>query len=228
MDELSLPIAFTAGLLSLLSPCVVPMVPVYLVSLTGAPAARPAGRTTTFLAALSFVLGFSLVFTIFGAAIGLVGALVPAIVLRRIAGTVLVLFGVFLLLAPRVPWLNREARFHRPVAATGYLRSFLLGTFFSLGWAPCVGPILGGILSLASSTRTVLQGAYLLLAYSAGLGVPFLAAALGLGAITPLTAWASRHGGIISTVSGALLVAVGIMMYTGTLALLNAPGSIPW
>lgn len=218
MEEYSLPVAFAAGVLSFLSPCVLPLVPVYLANLGGASTLAPqASRWHTFFHALSFVLGFSLVFTGLGASAGLIGAVASEFWLRRIAGVLLVLFGFFLLAAHRVSWLNYEMRFRKSFgSSTGYLRSILVGAVFSLAWTPCVGPVLGGILTLASSSQTAWQGVYLLLAYSLGLGIPFIAAGLALGAATPLIRWLSRNGNIISLLSGLLLIAVGILILTST------------
>ncbi len=214
MEEISLPIAFAAGLLSFLSPCVLPMVPVYLANLAGASSLTlKISRWHIFLHAVSFILGFSLVFIGLGASAGLVGAVVPVSLLRKIAGVLLLVFGAYLLAAVKLPWLNYEARLkHSFGSNTGYLRSILVGAVFSLAWMPCVGPILAGILALASSSQTAWQGVRLLSAYSLGLGLPFIAVGLALGAATPLMGWLSRHANIILVLSGLLLIAVGILM----------------
>ncbi len=149
---------------------------------------------------------------------GLIGAVVPTGLLHKIAGGLLLLFGLFLLAAPRISWLNYEMRLRGSFGgSTGYLRSIGVGAAFSLGWTPCVGPILGGILALASSSQTVWQGVYLLLAYSLGLGIPFIAVGLALGTAVPVIRWLSRHANIISMLSGILLIALGILMLTNTL-----------
>lgn len=217
--EISLGIAFSAGVLSFLSPCVLPLALVYVVNLTGATSLTPEiSRWRTTLHAVSFVAGFSLVFVGLGASAGLIGAVIPASLLFRIAGSVLVLFGVWLLAARRIPWLNYEMRFRGSFGKrSGYLRSIGLGAVFALGWTPCVGPILGGILALASSAETAGQGSYLLLVYSLGLGVPFIAVGLAMGASVPVITWLSRRANVISALSGILLIAVGVMLLTGTL-----------
>jgi len=219
MDGLSLGVAFVAGVLSFLSPCVLPLALVYIVNLIGASSLTPEiGRWRTTFHAVSFVAGFSLVFTGLGASAGLIGAVIPTSLLFRIAGSVLVLFGLWLLAAPRIPWLNYEMRFKRSFGnRSGYLRSLGLGAAFALGWTPCVGPILAGILALASSAETAGQGSYLLLAYSLGLGVPFVAIGMAMGSAAPVIAWLSRRANIISALSGILLIAVGIGLLTSTL-----------
>jgi len=223
MEEISFLVAFSAGLLSFLSPCVLPLVPVYLASLAGpeifdAKVARK--RMPIFLHSLSFVIGFSIVFIILGAGAGLAGFAISAhlVVIRRIAGSLLIVFGLFMLAALKVPWLNFEKRLTPPQSATtGYLRSFLTGGIFSLAWTPCVGPILGSILTLALSSETAWQGAYLLALYSLGLGLPFLVMGIAFDAIAPLLRRISRYSSWIYIISGLLLIAVGILILTNRL-----------
>lgn len=219
MTDYSLPVAFGAGVLSFLSPCVLPLVPIYLANLGGAVSlSTEARRLVIFLHAISFVAGFSIVFIGVGASVGLIGAALPNDVLRIVGGAILILFGLFLLAATRIPRLNYEMRLSRSLhGSTGYLRSILLGAAFSLGWTPCVGPILGGILTLAATSQTVWKGIYLLAAYSLGLGLPFVAVGLALGAALPFVRWLRRWSSIISIVSGILLIIVGILMLTNIL-----------
>lgn len=219
MDELSLGIAFVAGVLSFLSPCVLPLALVFIVNLAGASSLTPEiSRWRTTFHAISFVAGFSLVFTGLGASVGLIGAVIPIGLLYKIAGSVLVLFGLWLLAAPRIPWLNYEMRLKRSFGnRSGYLRSLGLGAAFALGWTPCLGPVLGGILFLASSAQTAWQGVSLLLAYSLGLGVPFIAIGLAMGSAAPVISWLSRRANMISILSGTLLIAVGVGLLTGFL-----------
>jgi cytochrome c-type biogenesis protein len=220
--------ALAAGLLSFLSPCILPLVPVYLANIAGSSVLAPdlADRRHVLLQTISFIVGFSLVFTILGASLGLLGAAAPQEVLEKVAGGLLIAFGIFLIAATKVPWLNYEKRldFSR-VKGTGYLRSLLIGVIFSLGWIPCVGPILGGILALAASSQTAWQGVYLLLAYCLGLGLPFVVVGLALGAASPAIRWLSRHAFVTSVVAAVLLIAVGILMLTGYLEYLG--GLIP-
>ena len=223
MTDPSLPIAFGAGLVSFVSPCVLPMVPIYLANLGGAAALSPeARRRTIFLHAISFVAGFSIVFIVLGASMGLIGAVFPTDLLRTIGGAILLLFGLFLLAATRIPWLNYEMRLSKSFGgSTGYLRSLLMGGAFSLGWTPCVGPILGGILTMAAASQTAWQGVYLLAAYSLGLGIPFIAVGLALGAALPVIRWLRRRSNVISIISGILLITVGILMLTNILGHLS-------
>ena len=178
MEQISFLVAFNAGLLSFLSPCVLPLVPVYLASLCGPEILEPeinTRRIPIFLHSLSFVAGFSIVFILLGAGAGLVGfAISPySAVVRGVAGSLLIFFGLFLLAAPKLPWLNYEKRLVPSVGVSiSYLRSLLTGGAFSLAWTPCVGPILGGILTLALASEAAWHGAYLLAVYSLGLGFP--------------------------------------------------------
>ena len=223
MEEISFLIAFSAGLLSFLSPCVLPLVPVYLASLAGpeifdAKATRK--RMPLFLHSLSFVIGFSIVFTILGAGVGLVGFAISAhlVIIRQIAGSLLIVFGLFILAALKVPWLNFEKHLAPSQSVTtGYLRSFLTGGIFSLAWTPCVGPILGGILTLALGSETAWQGAYLLAIYSLGLGLPFLIMGIAFDSITPLLKRIRRYSTVIYIISGLLLIATGILILTNRL-----------
>ncbi len=222
-EHIPLLVAFGAGLLSFLSPCVVPLVPVYLASLCGPEIFEPRVnriRMPIFLHSLSFVIGFSIVFIILGAAAGLAGfAIGPySMVIRLIAGSLLIVFGLFMLTALKVPWLNYEKRLNSSLGTTtGYLRSFLTGGIFSLAWTPCVGPILGGILTLALDSATVWRGAYLLAIYSLGLGLPFLIIGVAFDAITPLLKRIYSYSSWIYIISGLLLIAMGILILTDRL-----------
>jgi len=225
MPSISFLTAFGAGILSFLSPCVLPLVPVYLANIAGASVLTTAhpDRRYIFLHTFSFVVGFSLVFIALGASLGLLGAAVPQGVLEKVGGALLITFGIFLIAATKVPWLNYEKRLDFTRAkGTGYIRSLLIGVIFSLGWIPCVGPILGGILTLAASSQTAWQGVYLLLAYCLGLGLPFVAVGLALGAASRYIRWLSRHAFVTSIVAAVLLISVGILMLTGYLRYLSA------
>jgi len=135
-----------------------------------------------------------------------------------VAGALLIAFGIFLVAAMKIPSLNYEKRLDFGSAkGTGYLRSLLIGVIFSLGWIPCVGPILGGILALAAKSQTAWQGVYLLLGYCLGLGLPFIAVGLALGAASRYLRWLSRHGFVTSIVAAVLLISMGILMLTGYL-----------
>jgi len=216
-ENISLAVAFGAGLLSFVSPCVLPLVPVYLASLWGPEIFEPGAerkRVPMFLHALSFVGGFSVVFIILGVSAGLVGFVISShlALVRQIAGSLLIAFGVFMLLATKVPRLNFEKRLtHSQGTATGYLRSFFTGAIFSLAWTPCVGPILGSILTLAMASETAAQGGTLLALYSLGLGLPFLIIGIAFDSIAPFLKRLHRYSGLIYLISGALLIAIGIL-----------------
>jgi cytochrome c-type biogenesis protein len=219
--------AFIAGLLSFFSPCVLPLVPAYLANLAGESAIDiGASRRVwpTLLHSVFFVLGFSILFILMGASAGLIGASIVAYsdTLRVISGIVVIIFGVFLIAARKIPWLNYEKRLHAQRARSpGYLRSMLIGAAFAVGWTPCIGPILGSILFIASYTGETLKGATLLAIYSMGMGIPFLLIGLAWSYIVPFWSGITRHLGLISIVSGILLIIVGILMLTNQLTWLS-------
>lgn len=221
--EISIAVAFSAGLLSFLSPCVLPLVPVYLASLVGSEIFGDrvtVNRLPIFLHSLSFVVGFSLIFTTMGAIAGLTGfAINPSLsLLNKISGSLLIAFGLFMLAALKVPWLNYEKRLTPSLGSTtGYLRSFIIGATFSLAWIACVGPILAGILALALNSATAWRGAYLLAIYSLGLGLPFLIVGVAFDSITPLLKRIHRYSNFIYLIGGLLLIAVGVLVLTNNL-----------
>jgi len=223
MTEISYIVAFGGGLLSFFSPCVLPLVPAYLANLAGVTAIDPNIRRSYLPAlfhSLSFVLGFSIIFIGLGASVGLIGTTITAYstLLRQISGGLIIAFGIFLIAAFKLPWLNYEKRISAPTGSNpGYLRSIGIGAAFALGWTPCIGPILGAILTLAWSTQTVAEGALLLAVYSMGMGIPFIILGLVWGAIMPLWKSINRYLGVISIVSGVLLIIVGILILTGNL-----------
>jgi len=227
MTQIPYIVAFSGGLLSFFSPCVLPLVPAYLANLAGVTAIDPQTRKSYLPAlfhSLSFVLGFSLIFIILGASVGLIGTSITAysVLLRQIAGGLIIAFGVFLIAAFKLPWLNYEKRLNTKAGSNpGYLRSIGIGAAFALGWTPCIGPILGAILTLAWSSQTAAEGALLLTIYSLGLGIPFIILGLVWGAIMPLWKSINRYLWVISIVSGVLLIIVGILMLTGNLAWLG-------
>jgi len=228
VENMSLIVAFSGGLLSFLSPCVLPMVPVYLASLCG-PEIYEAGvrriRIPLLLHSLSFIVGFSIIFIALGAIAGLTGYAINLSfgLINKIAGSLMIAFGLFMLVALKVPWLNYERRLTPSLGnTTGYLRSLLVGAVFSLAWTACVGPILGGILALASVQATAWQGAYLMAIYSAGLGLPFLIIGAAFDSVMPLIKRIYRYSNLIYIVSGLLLIAVGVLILTNKLGWLAA------
>ena len=222
--------ALGGGLVSFFTPCVLPLVPVYFASLVGSDvleAKAQRSRIAVFLHSLSFVIGFTLVYVILGAAVGLLGfSIGPHLkLLREISGIVLVVFGLFMLFALKVPWLNYEKRLSPATGrTTGYLRSFLTGALFTLAWTACTAPILASILSLAMVEATAARGAFLLAIYSLGLGLPFLAIGAAFDFLLPLVRRINRYSGIIYIVGGILLITVGILILTNNLASLKTMG----
>jgi len=217
--------AFTAGIVSFASPCILPLVPLYLANIAGASVLTPAhpDRKHVLLHTISFVVGFSLVYTPLGALLGLLGGAAPPGVLDKVAGALLIAFGIFLIAVTKVPWLNYEKRLDLTRAkGTGYLRSLLIGVIFSIGWIPCTSGILGIISTAAMKSQTAWQGAYLLLAYCLGLGLPFIAVGLAWGAASRYLKWLSRHYSVILIVAAVLLISAGILMLTGYLEYLIA------
>lgn len=220
---ISLGLAFLAGLASFLSPCVFSLVPAYISYLSGgsATAARQPGqaRWNTFTHGLAFVLGFSAVFILLGAAASTMGGILDDFseLIARLGGVVVILFGLHMTGVVRIPFLMQDVRVHSyRTSHWGYLSSFLMGVFFSAGWSPCVGPVLGAILTLSLSGKSLVWGTTLLAAYSAGLAIPFLAAALGIGWVMEALRRYAKALHVIEIVMGVILVIVGALLVAGT------------
>ncbi|MGD8633755.1 MAG: cytochrome c biogenesis protein CcdA [Anaerolineales bacterium] len=217
-------LAMLAGLASFLSPCVLALVPAY-VGYLGGRSVTPAGevvedRRQTFAHGLAFVIGFSAVFIILGVAASALGGLLFSLRewIARIGGAIVILFGLHTLGLLNIRFLDYDTRRqYTPRPGAGLASSALMGVFFSAGWAPCVGPVLGAVLTLAVNGGSVATGATLLSAYSLGLATPFLLAALGVGSVTNLMRRQSGLIRVISTATGILLVIIGVMLLTGTL-----------
>jgi cytochrome c-type biogenesis protein len=215
---LGLFVAFAAGLLSFLSPCVLPLVPSYIGFLTGMSLPEMGGRRRVALAhALLFVLGFSLVFVLLGASATALGRALNyyQLWLQRIGGVLIIGFGLVCLGVIKVGFLSQERRVQVEQKPVGYLGSALVGMAFGAGWTPCIGPVLGAILGLAATAHDLSRGMLLLAAYSAGLAVPFLIAAVALDAFLDWFQRFRRYLPWVMRVSGVLLVFVGILMVTG-------------
>jgi cytochrome c-type biogenesis protein len=226
--------AFAAGVLSFLSPCVFPLIPAYLAQLTGMSLKELTGeqdvkqRRTLITNAFSFVLGLAIVFTLFGASATLIGGFLldNQVIVSRIAGIIIIIFGLHLLGAIQIPWLLREARVDVADArskAAGPTGSALMGAAFGIGWTPCIGPVLASILAIASQAETIYTGMGLLLAYALGLGVPFFLMAVALNRAAGKKAVASirRYIPQLTAASGALLIAMGLLVFTGDLIQLS-------
>ncbi len=216
-------IAFTAGILSFLSPCVLPLVPSYVTFVTGLSLEDVSrARRVALVHSLLFVCGFTAIFVALGAGATALGVVLAAYRdwISRIGGVLLVIFGLILLEVVRIPALSRDRRIYLADKPVGYLGSVLVGLAFGAGWTPCIGPVLGGILSLASATGSVWRGVALLLAYSAGLAVPFLLAALAIDKFLALFARMRRGLVWVSRISGALLIVVGLLLASGWFTML--------
>lgn len=222
--NVSLGLAFLAGLASFLSPCVFSLVPAYIGYLSGRSLMATQSRAQvkqfeTFTHGLAFVVGFSLVFILLGVTVSAVGSLLYDLRgwLSKIGGAVVVLFGLHLTGILRIPLLEYDLRPQTSMdRQRSYFSSAMMGVFFSAGWSPCVGPVLGAILTLALNGGSVSEGVQLLTAYSAGLAIPFLIAALGISWVTQILQRYRKIMRYVEVVMGAVLVAVGILLFMGT------------
>ncbi len=211
-------VAFAGGILSFLSPCVLPLVPSYLGFITGFTLEEMGNRRRlAMIHATLFVVGFSIVFIVLGASATALGSAFRAYkdVIQRGGGVLIIAFGLYCLGILKLGFLSQEKRFHLEEKPLGYLGSVLVGMAFGAGWSPCIGPILGGILSLAATEADLARGMGLLVAYSAGLAVPFLVAAF---AVEKFLDWFQRfrkYLSLVQKVSGLLLVIVGLLIATG-------------
>jgi cytochrome c-type biogenesis protein len=212
-------IAFGAGILSFASPCVLPLVPAFLVNMAGEAALAGTARARTVVHAAAFVVGFSSVFTALWIAVALVGALAGEMVfwLQRVAGLLLVVLGMQMLGFIRIPLLARELDLRLEGRTSGLPRSFLIGVAFGVGFTPCVGPYLGAILTLLLN-EDLASGALLLVAYALGLGVPFLLLAGGLGGAREIARWLAAHIRAVNVVGGTLVIAMGLVLASGQFA----------
>ena len=249
-STLGIGIALVGGVVSFASPCCLPLVPAYLSYMVGATDNGTSGRRTAFAHGLAFTAGFSLVFVAFYAIVGALGAFIDRRVLNMVGGALLIFLGLQVagLINVRALWRDTRAMptmggslvmvggsnggpggamgaIASQSAAPGYPRSFLFGLLFAAGWSPCIGPILGGILGLATASSSVVQGTILLTAYAAGLAVPFLAVAMGASVVSRRLAFVSRHHHAVSWITGLLLVAIGVLMLTNMLSRLATLGS---
>ncbi len=221
--HLGLLAAFGAGMLSFFSPCVFPLVPGYLSYLAGTSLqeaqSQPTTRWQVSLHALCFVLGFALLFTLLGAAAALLGSALHTYqqVLARIAGLLLILFGIALTGLVPIPWVSRDHRVQVKQGASAWWRSGLIGMAFGAGWSACTGPILGSILVLTAASATLLQGVIFLLAYALGLGLPFVLVGILVDRTGTLMRRIRRYTGPLSFIGGAILILMGMLILTGRL-----------
>lgn len=244
ITNVSLLTAFVAGMFSISSPCVLPLVPIYLAHMAGITTGdgRAVNRATLMRNAFAYVAGFSLVFVTLGIAVGAAGSLATAVDvvpqnrdwLVRIGGLLLIGLGLYQTGLIRLPWFDRERRFSLSPGTPGSVSSsFVIGVGFGAGWSPCIGPILGAILTLAAGQGSIERAALLLTFYTVGLGVPFLLVAAAFGSIQPVLRRINAHLHTITVVSGAIMLGVGVIMVLGMYEQMfieiirNAPWS-PW
>ena len=228
MDEISVFAAFAAGLVSFLSPCVLPLVPGYLSIISGSSldqlkAAQEKDSSlfrTVLLNSILFIVGFSITFIALGASATWIGQVLVSKMrlLGQLAGLVLIVFGIHLTGLIKINALYKDKRFHNIQKPRGMLGALVLGLAFAFGWTPCIGPILAGILTIASTKQTVTEGMFLLAIYSAGLGIPFLLTSLALNQFLAFYGRFKKHFHAVEIVSGALVIAVGLLILTNSLS----------
>jgi cytochrome c-type biogenesis protein len=239
MENISLLAAFAAGLLSFVSPCVLPLVPGYISYISGVTldeirgtsplpqaggtAVESVARRQVLLTSLAFVIGFSLVFVSLGASASVVGKLLlPRLrLLGRIAGAVIILFGLHMMGILKIGWLYKEKRAQTRKRPAGFLGAIVVGIAFAFGWTPCIGPILAAILTVAAAQDTVAKGVQLLAVYSLGLGIPFLLTALAINQFFAVFARIRRHYHAVEVASGVLLVLIGALIMTNRFTLIS-------
>jgi cytochrome c-type biogenesis protein len=229
MSEVNVVLAFAAGVLGFLSPCVVPLIPGYLSFVSGLQLAemsveerrRHLGRVL--VATSLFVLGFASIFTALGASASVLGAVIldNRLLLTRLGGAVVMFMGLAVLGIIKIPGLYRERRLHLERRPVGLMGAFPVGMAFGFAWTPCVGPVLTAVLTLAAASGTTATGALLLFTYSLGLGLPFLITAVLMTAAFDTMGWLRRHARSVSTVSGVFLLVMGAAMVTDMLFALN-------
>ena len=228
-------ITFLEGIITFISPCMLPLLPVYAAYFAGgvqaegaggqaqadADAAASARLRATAVSALGFVLGFGLLFTAMGAFAGTLGGFFMRnqAVLNVVCGIIVIVMGLSFMGVLKIPLLQRTMRLDAPRSGHGFFASLLLGCVFAIGWTPCVGAFLASALSLAATTGSTMQGVLLLASYSLGLGVPFFLAAILIDRLEGAFGWVKRHYRVINLVCGGLLVVVGVLMATGHLGL---------
>ncbi len=226
--DVSIWAAFAAGVLSFLSPCVLPLAPPYLCYLAGvsleeltdtATADARAASRRALLAAFIFVLGFSTVFVALGAGASAIGQLLREYleILARIAGVVIIIMGLHFLGLFRIRFLLMEKRYQTSASPATLIGAYAIGLAFALGWTPCIGPVLASILAIAASEESVAKGAFLLAVYSAGLGVPFLLAAFAINGFLAFMRRFRKYLGVVEKLMGAFLVLTGVMFLTGAM-----------
>ena len=229
MNQISIAVAFIAGVLSFLSPCILPLIPGYISFLSGlsleelrggaerSKVIRKAGLTSIF-----FVIGFSVVFVSLGASASLIGKFLASHlkILTKVGGIIIIILGLYLLGVLKVGWLNVERRLKVKRRSGGLFGAFLIGLAFAFGWTPCIGPILAGILALAATQKTVIKGMLLLAVYSAGLGIPFIITGFSVGLFAQFFQRYKRLMRWGEIAAGLLLIVIGVLIFTNNLTAL--------
>jgi len=227
MDNVSFLTAFAAGLISFLSPCVLPLVPGYISIISGFSLdqlkdeqQKSTLRRTLLINSVMFIIGFSITFMAEGASASWIGQVVALRMrlLYRLAGLIIIVFGVHLLGIVKINFLYQDKRFHNIEKPRGVVGALVLGLAFAFGWTPCIGPILAGILTMASTKETVSEGVAMLAVYSMGLGIPFLLTSLGVNQFLAFYGRFKRHFRAVEMASGALVIAVGVLILTNNLS----------
>ncbi len=230
-SHISIFVAFSAGFLSFVSPCVLPLVPSFVTYITGltfeditSDEEKTRVRYITIINSLAFIGGFSFVFILLGASATFIGEVFLAYqdIIQKIGGILIVLFGLYIMGVIKLNFLSSEKKFHIENKPAGFIGSFLVGMAFAAGWTPCVGPILGSILLYASTTGSVAKGMGLLAVYSLGLGLPLFISALAINTFLATFKVITRHMRWITILSGAFLIIVGIMIFSGSFTFLTA------
>jgi cytochrome c-type biogenesis protein len=227
MGEVTLFAAFFAGVISFVSPCVLPLIPGYLSFISGVSVDEMKDKDEKSkvlkrvgLNSIFFILGFSVVFILLGASATFLGKFLLSrlAILYKVAGVIIIIFGLHLLGLFKIPFLNYEKRFHSRTKPLGFLGAFLVGLAFAFGWTPCIGPILAGILLLASNQETVGKGIVLLSFYSLGLGIPFFLTGIGFNRFLGFSGWLRRHYRTIEILSGVFLILVGLLIFFNSIS----------
>ncbi len=230
-SQVSIFIAFTAGLLSFVSPCVLPLIPSFVTYITGltfeeltSGIDKKRVRTLTIINSMAFIGGFTVIFVLLGASATFIGRFLLEYqdVIRKAGGILIILFGLYIMGVINFDFLQRDKRIHVKNKPSGYIGSFLVGMAFAAGWTPCVGPILGSILIYASTSKSVLKGMGLLAVYSLGLGIPLFISSIAINTFLMTFRKISRYMKGITIASGIFLVIIGIMIFTDYFTLLSA------
>jgi cytochrome c-type biogenesis protein len=226
MKDISILLAFSAGLLSFLSPCVLPLVPAYVSYLTGSSIEElkdDKAKFSTLYKSFGFVLGFSIIFILMGVSITSLGKLliIHKNLFRKVGGTLIVIFGLHTIGVFKIKLFYHEKRFLYLDKIKGPFSSIIMGMAFAAGWTPCIGPILSSILIYATNMNSIGKGVLLLIMYSIGLAVPFILTAMAIGSFTKQFRKFSKYLPIISTISGLLMIIMGVMIFMNKVAILS-------